>query len=80
MPFDEHITAWKLWKEETEATNSAPLRTYIQRRSRELCVPYAEVGGTCRTRVVARVRQLIMWEIKMLVRPGRKQGERDFVG
>lgn len=59
--FDAHV--W-LWREEMVARNSAPMKAYILRRSRELGFTYADIVSEKRFREIAAARQLIMWELK----------------
>lgn len=79
ITFDAHETAWKLWRADALAANGSPLKAYIRRRAQDFGLSYADVIGPSRKRVVAHARQLIMWEIKTIVRPGNKQGDRDYV-
>ena len=74
--FDEHVKDWRL---AMLSLQGAPMKAYIMRRSRELGFAYHEIVGTSRKRPITQARQLIMWEIKTIVRPGKVQGEPDYI-
>lgn len=76
-PKDAHIRAW-------EARHGSPCKNYIQRRCHELDVPYMAVIGPSRIQKFVDARQLLMYEIKTVVKPaisypelGRLFGGRD---
>lgn len=82
--FNHHETTWERWKEEVLATNGSPIRAYVRRRAEELGIPFADLVGPRQSRRYARPRQLVMWEIKTIVKPhislpeiGRIFGGRD---
>ncbi|QRY69189.1 hypothetical protein JVX98_13290 [Ensifer sp. PDNC004] len=79
-PKDAHVRAWEYWKAEM----GSPCRAYIKRRCDELGVAYEAVIGPSRIQKFVDARQLLMWEIKTIVKPsiswpelGRLFGGRD---
>lgn len=79
-PKDAHVRSWEAWK----AGQGSPCKQYVKSRCEELEVPYEKVVGPCRSRRFVDVRQLIMWELKTIVKPtisypelGRLFGGRD---
>lgn len=77
---DAHLIAWQKWK----ASAGSPLKNYIVSRCEELGIPYEVMISERKTNDVAIPRQMIMWEIKNVVKPdisypaiGRLFGGRD---
>lgn len=77
---DAHIVAWQKWR----ASAGSPLKNYIVTRCEELGIPYETIISQRKTNDVAFARQMIMWEIKNIVKPetsypaiGRMFGGRD---
>lgn len=64
-PKDAHILAYAAWKLE----QGSPCKSHIKRRCEEMGIPYADVVGSSRFRRYAYARQLLMWEIKTIVKP-----------
>lgn len=79
-PKDAHVRAWEYWKAEM----GSPCKAHIKRRCEEMGIPYATLIGPDRHRKFCKARQLLMWEIKTIVKPtvswpelGRLFGGRD---
>lgn len=77
---DAHIIAWQRWK----AADGSPLKNYIVQRCDEIGIPYDVMVSARKTNDVAIPRQMLMWEIKNIVKPtasypeiGRLFGGRD---
>lgn len=77
---DAHIIAWQRWK----AAAGSPLKNYIVQRCDEIGIPYEVMVSARKTNDVAIPRQMLMWEIKTIVKPdisypaiGRLFGGRD---
>lgn len=63
---NHHVLEWRKWiiREKT-----APIRTYIEQRCAEAGINVDKLLSASRRRDVTEFRQLLMWEIKMEVRP-----------
>jgi hypothetical protein len=79
-PKDAHVRAWEYWKAEM----GSPCRAYIKRRCEEMGVAYEAVIGPSRIQKFVDARQLLMYEIKTIIKPeisypelGRLFGGRD---
>lgn len=75
-----HIRLWHKWKSDQGNVGKA----HILRRCEELGVTYEEIVGKVKKRDIAAARQLLMWEVKTLIKPdasypevGRLFGNRD---
>ena len=80
-PKDAHVTAWRIW---LCKTSGSQCRYYIKHRAIELGFTYDRVVGLDRKKPIVRARQMIMWELKTIVKPdiswmeiGRLFGGRD---
>jgi chromosomal replication initiation ATPase DnaA len=78
--FDAHVMDFHRWQFE----QGQPVKAYIKRRAAELGFTFAHMVGPDRKRPAVRARQLIMWELKTIVKPsisypelGRVFGGRD---
>lgn len=78
---DAHVMAFRRWQ---MIAASGPCTIHILKRCVEERIPYELVTGPCRKRKVSHLRQMLMWEIKMEVKPsitlpelGRLFGGRD---
>lgn len=78
--FDAHVLDFHRWQFE----QIAPVKAYVKRRAIELGFTFAHMVGPDRKRPAVRARQLIMWELKTIVKPsisypelGRVFGGRD---
>lgn len=79
-PKDAHVRAWEAWRAEM----GSPCKAHIKRRCEEMGIPYATLIGPDRHRQFCKARQLLMWEIKTIIKPtvswpelGRLFGGRD---
>lgn len=61
--FDSHVHAYRRWK------TGQPLKLYIKRRCREFGCSYREMVSSCRREDLTECRQLLMYEIKTVVKP-----------
>lgn len=82
--FDAHVVAYREWMALNLKFYGSPVRQYVNRRAAELGFTYNQMIGITRKQAIAKVRQLIMWEIKNIVKPdisypeiGRIFGGRD---
>lgn len=82
--FDEHVKAYRILQKDLEKVGHHRLRKYILHRAHELGVTYSQIIGAGRKREVVAARQLVMWEIKTIIKPeasypevGRLFGDRD---
>lgn len=78
--FDAHVTAYEEWF----SPNISPTRRYIAHRAAEMGFTYAEIVGHRKFKILVAARQLLMWEVKRIVKPdisypalGRLFGGRD---
>ncbi len=63
--FDAHMMEWR----NVITDRSSPIKTYIRRRALEMGYTYGQILEKTRTKEIVSARQLIMWEIKRLVKP-----------
>lgn len=80
IKFDAHVTTYEEWF----SPNISPTRRYIACRAAELGFTYAEIVGHRKFKDLVAARQLLMWEVKRIVKPdisypalGRLFGGRD---
>lgn len=80
IAFDEHVWVFR----RHQVGKGHKVKAYIQARAEQHGLSYAEIIGPSRLRKYTHVRQLIMWEIKNMLRPnismpeiGRLFGNRD---
>lgn len=78
---DAHVAAYRRWQ---MISANGPCTAHILKRCEEERYSYELVTGPCRKRDVTHFRQMLMWEIKMVVKPaitlpelGRLFGGRD---
>jgi hypothetical protein len=62
---DLHMVLYRMWIWE-KTTVGAEVTQYIRSRCLALGVNYLEIIGGCRLRMVAEIRQLLMWELRTL--------------
>ncbi|WP_085859931.1 helix-turn-helix domain-containing protein [Rhizobium sp. TAL182] len=62
MQFDAHMAEWR-------KRNMHPTKDYMRRRCKELGITMKDLCGPRRTHPLVDHRQLIMWELKTIVKP-----------
>jgi len=63
---NHHVLAWRVW---INRFSGQRVRIYIEQRCAEAGIDASKVLSASRRREVTNFRQLLMWEIKMEVRP-----------
>lgn len=78
---DAHVKAYRRWQ---MVAANGPCTTHILKRCAEVGVPFDLVTGPTRNRKITHVRQMLMWELKNIIKPsigypelGRLFGGRD---
>lgn len=84
LHFDAHVKAFDVWRSNILTATATPLKTYIFNRCEELGASFSDVLTGDRRKQVVAIRQLLMWEVKTLIKPqisfpelGRLFGGRD---
>ncbi|CDM57659.1 Chromosomal replication initiator protein dnaA [Rhizobium favelukesii] len=65
QPFDAHVKDWQLWCLE----RMSPCKAHMRRRCEDFGITMEELTGRSRRHPIVEYRQLVMWEIKTIIKP-----------
>jgi len=63
--FDAHVRDWQVWR----AEQASPCRAHMRRRCEDFGITMEQLIGRNRCHPIVDYRQLVMWELKTIIKP-----------